>query len=59
MSTILPWGALLALSLAACSGSSDPLGPDETTNPSMDPGRTTGETHQLPPNPCFHGITAS
>jgi hypothetical protein len=38
MPRILPLGALLALGLVACSGSSDPLGPEDI-RPSMDPAR--------------------
>jgi hypothetical protein len=38
MRTLLPWGALLALGLAACSSSADLLvGPGNDTKPTMDP----------------------
>jgi hypothetical protein len=62
MKTILPLGALLALSLAGCSGSTNSLtGPDDEIRPSMDPGSRQSRTPSDLPSrhPCGHEATAS
>jgi len=60
MSKFLSCGALLALSLVACSGSGDSLtGPDQIT-PSMDPGNIGGNPAEpRVPITCPPAVVAS
>jgi hypothetical protein len=59
MPRILPLGALLALGLVACSGSGDPLGPEDI-RPSMDPARGSDQLrNRSPHDSCQPAVAAS